>query len=105
MADTMTKSELSDELCERLRSESGETKYPLRLCLAATRIITDRLVEVLGQGNPVEIRGFGRFAHRYRRARHTRNPIGGAFIDLDERVTVCFRPGKKLRERVDDGKE
>ena len=40
MADTMTKSELSDELCERLRSESGETKYPLRLCLAATRIIT-----------------------------------------------------------------
>ena len=53
MADTMTKSELSDELCERLRSESGETKYPLRLCLAATRIITDRLVEVLGQGNPV----------------------------------------------------
>lgn len=99
MADTMTKSELSDELCERLRSEHG--RVPLELCQAATQILSDRIIEVLGQGDSVEVRGFGRFAHRYLRARHTLNPFVGDFIDLDDRVTVFFRPGKKLRERVD----
>lgn len=101
MADTMTKSDLSDELCERLRAMDGEARYPLRLCLAATRIITDSLVEALAEGNRVEVRGFGAFAHRYRSARCTRNPIVGDRIELDERVTVFFRAGKRLRERVD----
>ena len=71
MADTMTKSELSDELCERLRSESGETKYPLRLCLAATRIITDRLVEAIRSRS--EASGVLRIATVVRVTRATRS--------------------------------
>ena len=49
------------------------------------------------------IRGFGSFTLRFRRARVGRNPRTGTAVSLPARYAAYFKPGMKLRERVDRG--
>ena len=53
----------------------------------------------------IEIRGFGSFSLRFRRARVGRNPRTGAAVSLPARYAAYFKPGMRLRERVDQGLE
>lgn len=58
------------------------------------------IAESLTRGDKVELRGFGSFKLRHRRARIGRNPRTGERVDVPPKVVPFFKPGKELRELV-----
>ena len=67
----------------------------------AVKMMLGHMTAHLADGGRIEIRGFGSFSLRSRRARVGRNPRTGAPVSLPTRYAVGFKPGMKLRERVD----
>lgn len=55
----------------------------------------------LCRGGRVEIRGFGSFGLNYRPPRIGRNPKTGEKVSIPAKWTPHFKPGKELRELVD----
>ena len=69
----------------------------------AERIVStvfDEIAQALAQGSRVELRGFGVFSTRRRRARPGRNPRTGETIRLPETKTPCFKAGKVFKDAV-----
>ncbi len=62
--------------------------------------ILDTITERLADGGRVELRGFGAFSTRTRRARTGRNPRTGESVPVEEKRVPHFKPGKELRERL-----
>ena len=60
----------------------------------------DAISNVLADGNRIEIRGFGSFGVKERRARQGRNPKTGAMVKVDAKRIPFFRAGKELRIEV-----
>ena len=58
--------------------------------------------EVLVKGDGIEIRGFGSFSLHYRAPRVGRNPKTGESVALDAKHVPHFKPGKELREQVNE---
>ncbi len=58
------------------------------------------IAETLQNGGRVELRGFGAFSIRTRKARRARNPKNGTEVQIGERYAIYFRTGKELRERI-----
>ena len=58
------------------------------------------MIQSLKKGKRIEIRGFGSFSLRYRKARVGRNPKSGQSVSINERYVPHFKPGKNLKERV-----
>ena len=56
----------------------------------------------LSEGNRIEIRGFGSFSLHYRPAREAHNPKTGEKVSTVAKYTPHFKPGKELRERVNN---
>ena len=65
--------------------------------------IFDEMAKVLARGNRIEIRGFGSFAVKNRRARQGRNPKTGAVVVVEAKRVPFFRAGKELRLEVNGG--
>jgi integration host factor subunit beta len=61
----------------------------------------DHIAKAIVQGNRVEVRGFGTFTTRTRKAGKVRNPRHGTTLESPARRTVYFRPGNILVQRVD----
>src|SRR5437667_11445785 len=59
------------------------------------------MVDALAQGDRIEIRGFGSFVVKHRRARQGRNPKSGALVSVAAKRVPFFIVGKGLRLRVD----
>lgn len=59
--------------------------------------IIQSMIDSLKEGNKIEIRGFGAFRLRSRRARHGRNPKTGASVDVPSKRIVYFKLGKDLK--------
>ena len=59
--------------------------------------------DALAQGERIEIRGFGSFSLHFRPPRQGRNPKTGETVALAGKYVPHFKPGKDLRERVNDG--
>ena len=62
--------------------------------------ILEEIVEALSRGDRVEIRGFGVFAVKQRKARVGRNPKTGEQVDVKEKIVPYFKPGKEMRARL-----
>ena len=93
----MTKSELIARLAER---------YPQLIAKDAdfaVNTILDAMAKSLGDGQRIEIRGFGSFALNTRPPRVGRNPKSGEKVLVPEKRVPHFKAGKELRERVDIG--
>lgn len=67
----------------------------------AVKEILDGIEQALAQGGRVEIRGFGAFSLLYRSARTSRNPKTGEPVFVAEKTVPHFKPGKDMRERVE----
>lgn len=93
----MTKS----ELIERLSNKQKQLAY--KDVELAVKTILDRMGHSLSNGERIEIRGFGSFSLHYRPPRMGRNPKTGASVALGSKYVPHFKPGKELRERVDEG--
>lgn len=64
-------------------------------------VILDSIVHAIDSGDKVEIRGFGSFRTRPRRARIGRNPKTGVRVEVPAKRIPFFRPSKGLRELVE----
>jgi integration host factor subunit beta len=63
----------------------------------------EHMVSALSTGERIEIRGFGSFSLHYRPSRIGRNPKSGEPVSLSAKYVPHFKPGKDLRERVNEG--
>ena len=93
----MTKSELIERIA-RKQSHLGARDVAL-----AAHTILEQMTACLADGGRIEIRGFGSFSLRFRPACVARNPWTGSAVALPARHAAYFKPGGKLRERVNRG--
>jgi integration host factor subunit beta len=92
----MTKSELINALSEQLRHlEQADVEM-------AVKQVLEQMTGALAEGGRIEIRGFGSFSLHYRPPRVGRNPKTGDAVALPGKYVPHFKPGKELRERVND---
>lgn len=68
----------------------------------AVREILGLMVDTLANDGRVEIRGFGSFCLHHREARVGRNPKTGESVEVPAKAIPHFKPGKALREAVND---
>ena len=95
----MTKSELIENLALK------QTQLSVRDVELAVKAIIDMMGQSLASGERIEIRGFGSFSLHYRSPRTGRNPKTGDSVQLSGKYVPHFKPGKALREQVDESKE
>ena len=69
---------------------------------AAVHCIIEKMITELASGGRVEIRGFGSFSLKHRRAKIGRNPKTGVAVSIPQKYSVYFKPGADLKKRVDD---
>ena len=91
---TMTKS----ELIERLSQE--QPHLPPRDVEFSVNAVLDHMRRALVAGDRIEIRGFGSIGLRYRMPRTGRNPKTGEAVSVPGKYVPHFKPGRLLRERV-----
>lgn len=92
----MTKSELI-EILSRKQSHLNSRDVEL-----AVKSILEQMSTALSTGRRIEIRGFGSFSLHFRPPRMGRNPKTGDAVALPGKHVPHFKPGKDLRERVND---
>ncbi|MFO7787443.1 MAG: integration host factor subunit beta [Halospina sp.] len=92
----MTKSELVEVIASKQSQLSGKDVE------LAVKTIIDHMSQSLAEGDRIEIRGFGSFSLHYRAPRVGRNPKTGESVNLPEKYVPHFKPGKDLREKVND---
>ena len=86
------------EMAERLYEDVGLNKREAKEFVDA---FFDALREALEAGRQVKLSGFGNFDLRRKNQRPGRNPKTGVEIPISARTVVTFRPGQKLKERVE----
>jgi integration host factor subunit beta len=92
----MTRSELIQQLAVKF---SQLTVSDIDM---AVRTILDEMSRTVAKGRRVEVRGFGSFGINRRPPRKARNPKSGATVMVPAKYAPHFKPGKELRERVDN---
>ena len=90
----LTKAELAEALFDELGLNKREAKEFVDLFFELIR-------ERLEIGEEVKLSGFGNFELRSKNQRPGRNPKTGEEIPISARRVVTFRPGQKLRLRVE----
>jgi len=91
---SLTKADIAD----RLFNEVGLNKREAKEFVDAYFEIIREALEV---GENVKLSGFGNFQLREKNQRPGRNPKTGEEIPISARRVVTFRPGQKLRARVE----
>ncbi len=89
----MTKKEIVKQISERIGLTQLKTKEIVQQTFDA---IVDTLIEV----GRIELRNFGVFEVKMRKARKARNPRTGERVDVEPKKVVTFKPGKEMEERV-----
>ncbi|MDB6062061.1 MAG: integration host factor subunit beta [Verrucomicrobiaceae bacterium] len=90
----MTKSELIERIAAK------QPQLSIKDIELAVKAILEHMSQTLAQGERIEIRGFGSFSLHYREPRQGRNPKTGDTVELDGKHVPHFKPGKEMRERV-----
>ena len=91
---TLTKAELADLLFEKVGLNKREAKDMVEAFFDEVRV-------ALEKGDSVKLSGFGNFQLREKPQRPGRNPKTGEEIPISARRVVTFRPGQKLKARVE----
>ena len=92
----MTKSELIDRLAD-IQQHLSHADVEL-----GVKSIIEQMSASLATGERIEVRGFGSFSLHYRAPRMGRNPKTGEAVALPGKHVPHFKPGKSLRERVNN---
>jgi integration host factor subunit beta len=94
----MTKSELIDLIARR------QDQIPAKDIESAVNLILETLTDALVNDDRIEIRGFGSFTLHHRKPRIGRNPKTGAAVELASKRVPHFKPGKELKETIDQSR-
>ena len=90
----LTKADMAERLYEELGLNKREAKELVELFFEEVR-------SALEAGDQVKLSGFGNFDLREKNERPGRNPKTGEEIPISARRVVTFRPGQKLKHRVE----
>jgi nucleoid DNA-binding protein len=89
----VTKKEIVKQIAERCKLTQLQTKDIVQQTF-------DAIVETLLEVGRIELRNFGVFEVKQRKARKARNPRTGDRVDVPPKNVVTFKPGKEMEERV-----
>lgn len=92
----LTKAEVAEHLYEKVGLSKRDAKDMVE-------IFFEQIRETLESGEQVKLSGFGNFDLRQKSERPGRNPKTGEDIPISARKVVTFRPGQKLKSRVENG--
>ncbi len=92
---SLTKADLAEMLFDELGLNKREAKELVEQLFEEVRT-------ALAQGRDVKLSGFGNFILRDKNERPGRNPKTGEEIPISARRVVTFRPGQKLKARVEE---
>jgi integration host factor subunit beta len=95
----MTKSELIEAIARRQNHLNAKDVE------LAVKYLIEVMSNSLASGERIEIRGFGSFSLHFRPPRIGRNPKTGEAVALSGKYVPHFKPGKDLRERVNEGRD
>lgn len=90
----LTKADMAEHLFEELGLNKREAKDIVEMFFEEIRGALER-------GEQVKLSGFGNFDLREKKERPGRNPKTGEEIPITARRVVTFRPGQKLKSRVE----
>lgn len=90
----LTKAEMAEKLFDELGLNKREAKEMVEAFFEEIRGALER-------GEQVKLSGFGNFDLREKQQRPGRNPKTGEEIPISARRVVTFRPGQKLKARVE----
>jgi integration host factor subunit beta len=93
---SVTKSDLIQAISSRL------AHLPARDVEIVINTMFESMTDALTAGDRIEIRGFGSFSVRHRRARMGRNPKTGDAIAVPPKRVPFFTVGHELRKRIND---
>jgi len=85
------------DIVRRIADDLGRT--PIETAPIVQKTL-EAIINVLVEEGRVELRNFGIFEVKKRKARQSRNPRTGEEIMVGETVTVKFKPGRVVKERV-----
>ena len=94
---TITKIDITEYLIEKYQLPKNEAKKVVENFFEEVRIS-------LESGHDVKLSGFGNFELRNKASRPGRNPKTGDVVAVSARRVVTFKPGQKLRARVEKTK-
>ena len=89
----MTKKEIVKQISDRIGLTQLKTKDIVQQTF-------DAIVETLLEVGRIELRNFGVFEVKQRKARKARNPRTGERVDVPPKNVVTFKPGKEMEDRV-----
>jgi nucleoid DNA-binding protein len=86
------------DLVEQISSRTGLTQVDTKIVVES---FLEAVANALKGGRNIEIRGFGRFKIKKKRARTARNPRTNQYIQVSEGFKPVFESSRELRKRVD----
>ena len=93
MGDSVTKKEIVKKISERANLTQLKTKEIVQWTF-------DAIIDTLIEEGRIELRNFGVFEVRQRKARKARNPRTGESVEVKSKNVVTFQPGKEMEEEV-----
>jgi len=91
---SVTKNDMVIEIAKKTNVEQQKVKQIVQLTL-------DSIVDILATEKRIELRNFGVFEVRERKARKARNPRTGAEVMVPSKQVVTFKAGKIMEEKID----
>lgn len=91
----LTKAEMAEHLVEKLDLNKKDAKDLVEAFFEEIKL-------ALENGTQVKLSGFGNFDLRTKSERPGRNPKTGEDIPIKARRVVTFKPGQKLKSRVEN---
>jgi integration host factor subunit beta len=85
------------EIVRKISDRAGLTQLKTKEIVQWT---FDAIIDTLITDGRIELRNFGVFEVRRRKARRARNPRTNDRVDVPEKNVVTFQPGKEMEEKV-----
>lgn len=95
LGEKMTKSEIVLHIAERMNMRQIDVKEIVQMLL-------DDIIDILEKDRRLELRNFGVFEVKKRKARKARNPKTGELVMVKASNAVTFKPGKKMEDIIAD---
>ncbi|MEW5979872.1 MAG: integration host factor subunit beta [Acidobacteriota bacterium] len=89
----MTKADLVDEVAKVTELSRKDSEV-------IVETLFDSIIKALKSGDKLEVRGFGSFRIRERKARQGRNPKTGEKVAVPEKKVPYFKPSKELKDLI-----
>src|SRR5437763_7186304 len=85
------------EIVKRISEDTGVPQLKTKEIVQQT---FNAIIETLIAEERIELRNFGVFEVKRRKARKARNPRTGAQVNVEPKNVVTFQPGKEMEEKV-----